>query len=188
MIYKFDKTGLTYKKITGKVMLMIIGITLLVSGSVSLMTYKRVNDIKFISTETKAIIIKENNEFSQAKLKEFILSLKIKYPEIVMAQAQIETGSFTSKIFRENNNLFGMKLSFNRPSTAKMAQYDHAYYTNWKESVYDYALYSACYLKNIHSQTEYLEYLKQNYAEDPNYIDKIRKIINKEDKNLVALK
>jgi len=187
MIYKFDKTGLTYKKITGKVMLMIIGIAILVSSIVTLFTYKKVNDIRYISTETKSIIIKEHNEFSETKLKDFILSLKIKYPNIVMAQAQIETGGFTSKIFKENNNLFGMKLSFNRPSTAKMAQYDHAYYTNWKESVYDYALYSACYLKNIHTEGEYLEYLRQNYAEDPNYVNKIKNIIDKEEKNLVAL-
>jgi len=30
----------------------------------------------------------------------------VKYPEIVFAQAQLETGNFTSAIFLENNNLF----------------------------------------------------------------------------------
>jgi flagellum-specific peptidoglycan hydrolase FlgJ len=29
------------------------------------------------------------------------------------------------------------------------------------------------------SEAEYFDYLRQNYAEDPNYVDKLKKIIEK---------
>jgi flagellum-specific peptidoglycan hydrolase FlgJ len=43
----------------------------------------------------------------------------------------------------------------------------------------DYGFYSAQYLSNIKSEGEYFQYLGQNYAEDPNYVSKIKQIISK---------
>lgn len=182
MLYKYDKTTLNYVRVTGKWFLMAMCLILISIGITSLITINRINDIRFISEETKAIILREadkQNEFSSEKLKAYILELNVRFPHIVMAQAQLETGGFKSKIFKENHNLFGMKVATKRPTTNKGEENGHAYYENWRESVVDYAFYSAQYLSNIKNDTEYLEYLKQSYAEDPNYVDKLKQIINK---------
>ena len=179
MIYKFDKNTLNYKRVTGKLILTILAIGALISTLMAVMTVKEINNVKYISEETKSIILKERDEFTKEKLKAYIIELNIKYPHIVLAQAQIESGNYKSQIFKENHNLFGMKVATKRPTTNKGQENNHAYYNNWKESVIDYAFYSAQYLSDIKSEKEYLEYLRQNYAEDPNYVDKILNIINK---------
>lgn len=146
----------------------------------------RVNDVSFISEETKAIILREAdkaNEFSPEKLKAYILELNIKFPHIVYAQAKLETGEFKSKIFKENNNLFGLKQAKRRPTTNKGEENGHAYYDNWKESVVDYGFYSARFLCEIKTEDEYFQYLSQNYAEDPNYVVKLKQIIAKSNIN-----
>ena len=180
MIYRFDKKTLTFKNVFASwVFFIAMAITTLVAVVIGII---RVNDVSFISEETKAIILREAdkaNEFSPEKLKAYILELNIKFPHIVYAQAKLETGEFKSKIFKENNNLFGMKVATRRPTTNKGEDNGHAFYVNWKESVVDYAFYSAQYLSNIKSESEYFDYLGQSYAEDPNYIPKIRKIIDK---------
>jgi len=177
MIYIYDKDKLEFKKITNNVIYLTIGIIITFSICLSSFTLHKLDNTKYLSQETKAIIIKEHNEFSREKLKELLVSLNIKYPHIVMAQAEIETGGFTSRIFRENNNLFGMKVARCRPTTNLGEQNGHANYKNWTESVFDYAFYSATNLKDIYTEKDYLEYLRQNYAEDPNYVAKIKAII-----------
>lgn len=120
------------------------------------------------------------SEFSSEKMVELMKELNIKYPHIVYAQSLIETGHFDSKIFKENNNLFGMKQARTRVTTAQGTQYNHAYYNNWRESVYDYAFYQCRYLSGLRNEEEYLAYLDRSYAEDPTYISKIRSLVNKE--------
>jgi len=120
------------------------------------------------------------SQFSKDKMVTLIKELNIKYPHIVYAQSLIETGYFNSKIFKENNNLFGMRQARTRVTTAQGTQYNHAYYKSWRESVYDYAFYQCRYLPTIKNDEEYLDYLRRSYAEDPNYISKIKSIIEEE--------
>ena len=180
MIYRYDHKNLQFKNVFSSwVFFISISLVILVSVIIGII---RVNDVQFISEETKAIILREAdkaNEFSPEKLKAYILELNIKFPHIVYAQAQLETGEFKSKIFKENNNIFGMKVATRRPTTNKGEENGHAYYSNWRESVVDYGFYSAQYLSNIKTESEYLDYLGQSYAEDPNYVSKIRKLITK---------
>lgn len=176
MIYKYDKETLNYTKVTGRWILTTFAVVLMVSAALSFYTLRHINEVKFISQETKAIILREAdeaNKFSPEKLKVYILELNIKYPHIVLAQTHIETGHYTSHIFIENNNLFGMKVATQRPTTNKGEESGHAYYENWKESVVDYAFYQAKYLSDIRTDKEYLEYLKKYYAEDPSYMPKL---------------
>jgi len=126
-------------------------------------------------------ITDSTRSFSQDKMVELMKDLNIRYPHIAMAQSLIETGHFKSKIFKENNNLFGMKQARTRVNTAKGTQYQHAYYDTWQESVYDYAFYQCRYLGSLYSEDEYLAYLGRSYAEDPNYVSKIKSLIKKED-------
>jgi uncharacterized FlgJ-related protein len=101
----------------------------------------------------------------------------IVYPDIVMAQARIETAHFTSKIFRENNNLFGMKLPRQRSTTAIGEQNNHAEYTSWRQSVIDYKLWQDKVLKKVKSRRAYLKYLHKNYAENKQYVKLIKQMI-----------
>jgi len=184
MFYTYDKRLILIQRGNKKVFLICLSLAVITALITFLVTYNlnQENAIKYITEETKAIIIKENdrkNDFSEARLKEYVLELSIKFPHIVLAQSQIESGYYKSHIFLENNNLFGMKEAKQRPTTNKGTENNHAYYDNWKESVVDYALYQSNYLSKLKTEEEYLQYLSQNYAEDPNYVSKIRLILKK---------
>lgn len=180
MIYSFDKKELTYKNVTKKLITYSVIGCILSTLLISSLTVYMLNDVKYITEETRLSIIKEKNEFSTEKLKNALVNLNVRFPHIVYAQAKLETGNFSSKIFKENNNLFGMKEATVRPTTNKGTENNHAYFDSWYDSVLDYAFYQASYLKDIKSESEYLQYLKENYAEAPNYIEILQKTINSE--------
>jgi hypothetical protein len=115
------------------------------------------------------------NLFSKENLARLIYNLKIAHPDIVMAQAIIESGNFKSNIFKENNNLFGMKMPEYRKTTAIGTNRGHAVYRNWRESVIDYALWQGKRAR-YSTTNQYLRRLR-SYAADPNYISKIKKRI-----------
>lgn len=119
-----------------------------------------------------------NLDFTEERLIEYLKEINVKYPHIVLAQAQFETGHYKSKIFKENKNLFGLKEAKQRATTSKGTKLGHAHFNTWKESVLDYSLLQCKYMSKL-SEEEYYAYLAKNYAEDPNYIIKIRKQANK---------
>lgn len=121
------------------------------------------------------IVEVERQEFSEQALIDYLNLLRIPHSHIVLAQAKLETGNFTSSIFIENNNLFGMKRAYGRPSTAIGTNRQHAKYKHWKDSVVDFALYSA-YVAQGKSIEEYLTLLETSYAEDPEYVKKVNRI------------
>jgi hypothetical protein len=131
-----------------------------------------------VTGELKNGVVLNNHQFnlfSKENLARLIYTLKIAHPDIVMAQAIIESGNFKSNIFKENNNLFGMKMPEYRKTTAIGTNRGHAVYRNWRESVIDYALWQG--KRARHSTTnQYLRRLR-SYATDPNYITKIKKRI-----------
>lgn len=122
------------------------------------------------------LLTDREDRFSATKLRDLLIDLNIKYPDIVYAQTIQETGGFTSNIFNENHNLFGMKVATQRPTTNKGVNRDHAYYSSWQNSVIDYALYQSKYLSKL-TREQYLNYLSRNYAEDPNYVDRLLSIV-----------
>lgn len=117
---------------------------------------------------------KKENEFSKENLIAYIKQLNIKYPNVVLAQARIESGNFKSKLFKESNNLFGMRIAKGRPTTAQEGRNNYAKYNNWKESVLDYALMQARYYNNCKTESEYLAQIQKNYCEENNYIDLLK--------------
>lgn len=117
------------------------------------------------------------NLLSESTLLYKMKQIGILYPEIVLAQAKIETGNFTSVIFIENNNLFGMKLPERRRTTAVGENRNHAKYKSWVQSVLDYKIWQDGMIHKAPTKRSYLAYLKRNYAEDKNYIKKIKQII-----------
>lgn len=124
------------------------------------------------------LLTDREDQFSSTKLRDLLIDLNIKYPDIVYAQTIQETGEYTSNIFIENHNLFGMKVATQRPTTNKGVNRNHAYYSSWQNSVIDYALYQSKYLSKL-TRTQYINYLSRNYAEDPNYVDRLLAIVEK---------
>ena len=139
---------------------------------------------KGYASESKVIISDvvetENDDFSEEKLIQMLKDLNVKFPHIVLAQAKLETGHFKSNIFNENHNLFGMKEARVRIHTAKGTQHNHAYYDDWKESVYDYAFYQSTYHSDKKNERQYYRALDKSYAESKNYSDALKNIIERE--------
>jgi len=121
-------------------------------------------------------IIIDSLKFSQDNLITKIKDMNIKYPHIVLAQSQLETGGFKSNIFKNNHNLFGMKEARSRVKLALGTKSNHAYYNTWVESLYDYAFMYCRYLGKINNEEEYYDYLGRVYAEDSLYVPKLKKL------------
>ena len=122
----------------------------------------------------------EKNKFTKDKLVNEIKRLNIKFPHIVMAQSIIETRKWTSPIFKENHNLFGMKQAGARINTAQGTNLNHAYYSNWHESVYDYAFYQCRYLGGVSTEEYYYAALDASYAEGSNYSQRLKEVVQRE--------
>lgn len=142
---------------------------------ISIMSGEPQNKIEYITTEQE-LSVNYLPEFSEENLIQELSFLNVRFPLIIVAQAKLETGNFTSKVFLENNNLFGMKQAVLRPTTCKGTNLNHGYYNNWIESVYDYAFFQAAYLNDLKTEEAYYEYLGKNYATDPDYIKKVKQI------------
>ena len=121
-------------------------------------------------------IPKLDSTFSQEALVEYVYSLNVRFPHIILAQAHLESGKFTSRIFVNNNNLFGMRQARLRPTTNKGSRNGFAKYDHWRDSVMDYILYYAVYMHRFKTEEAYYAYLDGSYADNPHYSKLIRKI------------
>ncbi len=180
MIYIYDKKIREFRKVNfSKHSTVTLFVGLLSITAISIAQVSKIENKDYSEKEVQ-IIMNRYNEFSEEKLISRIKELNFKFPYIVLAQAKLETGNFTSNMFNENNNLFGMKEAKSRINTAGGTQNGHAYYDSWSESIYDYAFYSSTYLTKIKNERDYFEYLSQSYAEDPNYTKNLQNVIEKE--------
>lgn len=84
--------------------------------------------------------------------------------KIVLAQARLETGNFTSKLCKQKHNLFGIKHKGR-----------YASYRTWRKSISDY---KKC-ISSRYKGGSYYSFLKSiGYAEESTYICKIKRIVN----------
>lgn len=110
---------------------------------------------------------------SKQEVKREIIKQGIKKPLVVTAQAFYESGHLKSHIYNANNNLFGMREAKVRRTTAKGTRYNHAYYTNWKQSIKDYKIWQLRYYKG----GNYYDFLQSyGYAESKKYIETLKQI------------
>jgi hypothetical protein len=183
MLYKYNADRLRYDRITSIQYFIFLILPILVTTiSIYWYAYNRgINkNIDLLTNDEKVLLIESIDPFSEKKLENMMKDLKIKFPYIPYAQSKLETGNWKAPVFLENHNLFGMKESTRRVSTAKGSNRGHAYYDIWRESVYDYAFYQCRYLGNITTEDEYFQYLSAAYAEDSLYVDKLKRIIHNE--------
>lgn len=94
----------------------------------------------------------------------------VKHSQIVYAQAVLETGHFKSDLCLNDNNLFGLYNS----KKGKYYKFDH-----WIESVIAYKDFIQYKYKPSEDYYKFLQRI--GYAEDSNYISKLKGIVNKND-------
>lgn len=108
---------------------------------------------------------KPDKDLNITNLYEAMERYDISHKTIVIAQALLETGYFTSRVCLECNNLFGLR----RPSTGEYYEFD-----GWEKSVKAYR----DYVQYKYKGGDYYQFLSRiGYAEDKDYIQKLRSIV-----------
>jgi hypothetical protein len=195
-LYIYNKNNLTWKRINKfKLYLpyILIIVVLILTNLLSFMLgINLVDDNKKYIKENISLledverlegiieIINESSLFDETNLHLMLEGFNIKFIDIVIAQSKLETGNYSSDIFLETGNLFGMKPARLRPYTHYGEHRGHADYKgNWKLSVIDYALWQAREAKNVKTENQYYFLLSKMYAEDSDYISKLKKFVDK---------
>ena len=114
------------------------------------------------------------------------LYLYVDHPEIVYRQAVVETGWFTSPVFKNLNNISGMHYADKRETTAigwrwadyyngryhKMSKYAH-----WSHSVYDISVWQEYWKAQGHDLGDYYGFLRDlPYAAAKDYLTLVQSI------------
>lgn len=173
VLYKYNKDNLTYEPIQIKTYILSAVIIFCIGMSIG------VSPRMVRIVERIPVIIQESEDtpMNPDRIRGFIREMNFKYPDIVYAQAVLETGNFHSEIFKQNKNIFGMKQSQSRTSTNLGTQLNHAIYKDYESSIIDRALWEEAYTRNL-TREQYLDLLNEVYAEDKEYKNKLLKIIN----------
>lgn len=109
-----------------------------------------------------------------------LISLRCPNYYVALTQFKIESGHFSSKLFKDNNNPMGMKYPNVRPTTAKGVRNGYAYYDSVDDAILDYLLYHMYLTKGVrYTDQEYIDLVLKNYAEDPAYQDKVKGLSDK---------
>lgn len=176
MLYKYDKEHLVFKPIVstkGVAVAMATAATLVGFGLYGVQNAdERLYESILNVNVTDAA-------FTEQRLIETFKRLNIKYPHIALAQAKLESANYSSSIFTENNNLFGMKQARVRVNLAAGTSRGHAYYSTWEDSVLDYAYWCATYASGCRTEDEFFALLSR-YAEDVHYETKLREVIERD--------
>lgn len=161
-MYKLNKETLEYEKVKFKTFAKIGLLLLLVSFSLSY------TSVRVLESERVPVVISNDikDELTDESLMQFLKDCNVKFPDIVFKQAILESKHFTSNIFKQNSNLFGMRISTSRPTTHKGDNLGFAFYHSWKESVLDYALWQASFTKNLTNREQYYDFLDEIYCTD----------------------
>lgn len=116
-----------------------------------------------------------SDELNYKSLREEIEKCGIKHPDIVYAQAMVETGNLKCKnCSMDRNNLFGF-----------LTKKGYIWYKTWMESVRKYAEWQSKYFKSkSNSDDAYYSFLKKiGYATAKNYIPTVKNRVRDYRKN-----
>lgn len=113
--------------------------------------------------------IYNNVELTKENLYSALKRHGVKFPKIVLAQAILETGHFTSQVCRDKLNLFGLR----NPKTGEYYAFE-----DWESSILGYKEWVQYkYKGNPTNEFQYYNFLKKiGYASAKDYIYKVRKI------------
>jgi len=184
-IFKYNPETLSFEKIKKKTYFKVVVYSLSIFTVLFFIGWLTgtnryiINQINHTTEVTDTLKI-HGEPFSEEALISLMRNSNIKYPHIVLAQAKLESGTFTSKIFKQNNNMFGMRMPRQRPTTAISEQNGFAVYRDWKDCLYDYALYQAYAMQTVDSETEYFTRLEEKYCTDTGYVASVKDLIKRE--------
>lgn len=159
-------------------MLTIVGLLFIVS----LVSFIEEPKVVYITQKEKVYMVEyrdKPDKFTEEKLVQYLKDLNVKYPEVVYAQAVMESGGFKSDLFKSQNNIFGMKRAKQRATLALEKKTLYACFKNWRESVIDYVLYQSKFIHKIDSRQEYISHLAKNYATSGHYDEHLMQVIKK---------
>lgn len=112
-------------------------------------------------------------------LYKYLLDIRIPHAKIILCQAKIESADYKSPLFKSNNNLFGMKIPNKRSNIGSPGRAGYQSYLRWQDSATDMLIFILSHNLDGISDSEYLRYLGKFYAEDPNYVEKIKEKLKK---------
>lgn len=133
-------------------------------------TFMSFHDVRITPQQSKIKI--QDTSFLCGELNDSTLYLalehyNIKHPRIVLAQAKLETGNYTSRHCIKGNNLFGLYNSKKK----RYFQFNH-----WSESIEAYKDMIEYKHRDGENYYKFLERI--GYATSPTYVDKVRQIEN----------
>lgn len=179
-MYRFNKNTLSFDKINLNMLILFCTI-LPLSISISL-SYYFTKKVVEKDKESHLLILKgEVNEFTPEKFYNYLKQINVKFPKLVYGKAKKECG-FNSPIFKENNNLFSMKDAGLRPQIKTGMNRGHCTYENWEQSCIDYALYQSYFLREIKTESQFIEYLKT-----ANYFDSTKTDTGKYIRDIISI-
>lgn len=123
-----------------------------------------------IEKEDNVILLPEHPFFLLEEVNEEVLyNTLVHYefpsPSIITAQAILESGNFQSRLCKDNNNLFGLYNS----RTKSYFKFD-----SWISCVFAYKEFI---LNKYKEGEDYYSFIRRiNYASDPSYESKVRKL------------
>ena len=128
------------------------------------------HDINTVSTERNVEEVCDTSFLYAAELNDSILYLalvhyNVKYPKIVLAQAKLESGNYTSYHCRKRNNFLGLYNS-------KRGEYFKC--NHWTDCIQGYKDMIEYKLKDGEDYYNFL--VRIRYASSPNYINKVKQI------------
>lgn len=143
----------------------------------------------FLNRQTTAHTIKtlqakvetlECDTLTEDCLKTMLEKSHIKFSHIVLAQAKLESSSFQSDLTKTHNNIFGMKVPAGR-FTFAINWHDYGNYAKFEsiqDCVYDYKAWQMQCAHLIMDEDNYYKLLGERYAQDPEYVAKLKEIVS----------
>lgn len=173
-MYRYNKETLMFERVSMAKKNLLFTIITLSSVGIALTAHTSVKVYESVMN-----VDVTHNNFTEDRLVDKLKELNIRFPHIALAQAKIESNDFRSRIFLENNNLFGMKQARVRINTATGTNRNHASYATWEDSVIDYALWCATYANQCKTEEQFYNLLSK-YAEASHYEEALKNIIEKQ--------
>jgi hypothetical protein len=148
-----------------KVTVLFIVIAIVVTSLMSLGKSTETKKINEKSFEVKDTITEsiDSSLLTKELLVSYLIKKKIHHPEVAYAIIRQES-NMCSKLFKSNNNLFGMRHPRIRPTKSLGSKFGFAHFESWQHSVLDYKLYIEFVNGHKLDKDDYLRHLDVNYA------------------------
>lgn len=164
MYYKIDK-NLNIRKIRYVKSFIITSLTLnVIFALLTLYSFSNPQTIVKVKNHRDTIVVPEDIKLNDSSITKELFKNDVMQINVALAQAKLETGYYTSKVCKENKNLFGIK--YHKCKYVKGQLNNHASYHTYKDNIKCYA----------HVQKKYLKNIDGKYAEAKDYLPTLKKI------------